>query len=209
MTDDGQVCVPEHMRVNSVESLIGSIYPAINSNPPPSPEYFLNRMILAPRNADVSDLNLQILDRMSGDVRQYISADDMICEAGADPVDDEPIPVEFLRSINSSSLPPGELHLKVGCPIILLRNLSPSQGLCNGTRMIVTRMRNRVLEVCLIGGEHDGEITLIPCITLTPTTSAADVTFKFKQCQFPVRLAFALSINKSQGQSVRYVGLDL
>ena len=109
VTDDGQVCVPEHMRVNSVESLIGSIYPTINSNSPPPPEYFLNCMILALRNADVSDLNLQILDRMFGDVQQYISADDMICEAGADTEDDEPIPVKFLQSINFSSLPPGEL----------------------------------------------------------------------------------------------------
>ena len=46
--------------------------------------------------------------------------------------------------------------------------------------MIVTRMRDRVLEVHLIGGEHDGEIALIPRITLTPTSSTADVTFKFK-----------------------------
>jgi hypothetical protein len=75
--------------------------------------------------------------------------------------------------------------------------------------MIVTKMRDRVLEVRLIGGEHDGEIALIPCITLTPTSSTADVTFKFKRRQFPIQLAFALSINKSQGQSVRYVGLDL
>ena len=125
-------------------------------------------MILAPRNSDVGELNQWILDRMSGDVQQYISADDMICEVGADPEHDEDIPVEFLRSVNSSSLPPGEVNLKVGCPIILLCNLSPSQGLCNGTHMIVTRMRNRVLEVHLIGGEHDREIALIPCITLTP-----------------------------------------
>ena len=75
--------------------------------------------------------------------------------------------------------------------------------------MIVTRMWDRVLEVRLIGGEHDGEIALIPRITLTPTSSNADVTFKFKRCQFPVRLAFALSINKSQGQSVQYVGIDV
>ena len=117
---------------------------------------------------------------MSGDVQQYISADDMIREVGADPEDDEDIPVEFLQSVNSSSLPPGELDLKVGCPIILLHNLSPSWGLCNGTHMIVTRMHDRVLEVHLIRGEHHGEIALIPCITLTPTSSTADVTFKFK-----------------------------
>jgi hypothetical protein len=82
----------------------------------------------------------------------------MICEAGADPEDDENIPVEFLQSVNSSSLPPGELNLKIGCSIILLCNLFPLQGLCNGTCMIVTRMCDRVLEVHLIGGKQDGEI---------------------------------------------------
>ena len=75
--------------------------------------------------------------------------------------------------------------------------------------MIVTRMWDRVLEVRLIGGEHDGEIALIPHITLTPTSSNADVTFKFKRRQFPVRLAFAITINRAQGQSVAHVGLDL
>jgi len=209
MIHDTQICLPEHMRVNNVELLIDSIYPGVNSNPPPPPEYFLNWTILTPWNADVGDLNQQILDRMHGDVWQYVSADNMICKAGADPEDDEHIPVEFLRSVNSSSLPPGELNLKIGYPIILLCNLSPSQGLCNGTCMIVTRMHDRVLKVRLIRGEHDGEITLIPCITLTPTSSTADVTFKFKRRQFPVWLAFALSINKAQGQSVQYVGIDV
>jgi hypothetical protein len=75
--------------------------------------------------------------------------------------------------------------------------------------MVVTQMRDRVLEVRLIGGEHDGEIALIPWVSLIPSASSADVTFRFKRRQFPVQLAFALSINKAQGQSVRYVGLNL
>ena len=208
MDNSSQVRFPEYMRITDENSLINSIYPTIDSNPPPPPEYFLNRMILAPRNADVGEMNQKILEKMTGDVRQYISADEMVQEAGADPNDGDSLPVEFLRSINSSSLPPGELNLKVGCPIILLRNLSPSVGLCNGTRMVVTRMSNRVLEARLLGGEHDGEIAMIPRITLTPSSRAADVTFQFKRRQFPIRLAFALSINKSQGQSVTYIGLN-
>ena len=102
------------------------------------------------------------LEMMTGNVRQYISTDEMVQEAGADPDDGDNIPVEFLRSINSSSLPPGELNLKIGCPIILLQNLSPSMGLCNGTQMVITQMSNRVLEARLMGGEHDGEIAMIP-----------------------------------------------
>lgn len=75
--------------------------------------------------------------------------------------------------------------------------------------MIVTQMGDRVLEAQLIGGQHHGEIVMIPRITLTLSQSRADVSFHFKCCQFPVRLAFALSINKAQGQSVKSVGLDL
>ena len=208
LIDGNAVRIPDYMRTESADSLIESIYLAINSTPPPPPEYFLNCMILAPRNIDVDEINQEILDCMPGDSRQYISTDEIIREPGADPRDDEPILTEFLHSINSSSLPPGELNLKVGCPVILLRNLSPGQGLCNGTRMVITQMGNRVLEARLLGGERDGQLALIPRISLI-LTSSSEVFFKFKRQQFPVRLAFALSINKSQGQSVQHVGLYL
>jgi len=208
MVDNCHIRFPATMRVPDEDTLIQSIYPGINSLPPPPPEYFLNRMILAPRNLDVRDLNKKVLGCMSGEVRQYISADRTVNEPGADPADAEPLPVEFLRAIDASNLPPGELDLKLGCPIILLRNLAPTRGLCNGSRMIVTQMRDRVLEVRLIGGDHDGETTLIPRILMAPPVSAA-LAFDFRRLQFPVRLAFALSINKAQGQSARYVGAYL
>jgi hypothetical protein len=63
-------------------------------------------------------------------------------------------------------------------------------------------MCDRVLEVQLIGGKHDGEIALIPRVSLIPSALSADVTFQFKRRQFPVRPVFALSINKAQGQTV-------
>lgn len=85
LIDNNKVCFPDHMQVQSADSLIESIYPAVDSAPPPPPEYFLNRMILAPRNIDVAEINQEILDRMQGPSRQYISADEITCEPGADP----------------------------------------------------------------------------------------------------------------------------
>ena len=73
--------------------------------------------------------------------------------------------------------------------------------------MVLKEMKDHVLKVQIIGGPHDGQICWIPRMTLTP--SSEDVPFKFSRRQFPVALAFAITINKSQGQSVDMVGIDL
>ena len=68
-------------------------------------------------------------------------------------------------------------------------------------------MSSRVLGVRLLTGEHAGKTTFIPRLSLTP--SHTQVPFEFCRRQFPVKVCFAMSINKSQGQSVTHVGLDL
>ena len=205
------VHLPERMVAPDPEAFISRVYPGIGSIPHPPGGYFLDRMILAPRNSDVGDLNRQILNLMSGEEEVFLSVDSIVDEAG---VDDgsrghDTFPAEFLRTLNPPGLPPGELRLKPGCPIILLRNLCPSQGLCNGTRMVVVRTSRRVLEAKLIGGEHHGETAFIPRITLSPTEGQTGFAFQLKRHQFPVNLAFALTVNKAQGQSVKEVGIDL
>lgn len=203
---DGTIAFDPDMRVLDSNTLINYIYPNIDKVVPP-PSYFLDRIILAPRNSNVDDLNTAILNRFPGPETISYSADSVETEPGINSEPDN-IPVEFLRSIDASGLPPGELHLKRGCPLILLRNLAPAQGLCNGTRLILQQATGRVLEVKILGGQHNGEIAFIPRIALIPSTQPG-MTFRLRRRQFPVRLAFALTINKAQGQSVRHVGLDL
>ena len=206
---DGMMALPANMKCESIDTLISFIYPHLNGTIPPPPEYFLHRMILSARNSDVEDLNLNVLRCMHGEPEVHVSADSVEYEPGVDG-EQTPFPPEYLRSLTPSGLPPGELHLKPGCPLMLLRNLAPARGLCNGTRMVLIRATDRVLETRLIGGDHDGDIAFIPRITLTPsTTSNPGVTFMLRRRQFPVRLAFAMTINKSQGQSAKYIGLDL
>jgi len=48
---------------------------------------------------------------------------------------------------------------------------------------------------------------LIPRIRLSPNVETLPVLLK--RLQFPVRLVFAITTNKSQGQSVEYVGINL
>jgi hypothetical protein len=92
---------------------------------------------------------------------------------------------------------------------MLLRNLDPSKGLCNGTRMILNQIRPRVLDCTVISGDQrfSGNRVLIPRISLTPSNETLPIPLRRRQ--FPICLAFAMTINKSQGQSVKNVGLDL
>ena len=71
----------------------------------------------------------------------------------------------------------------------------------------MTRCRNRVLEVELLSSDHAEQKVFIPRINCQPTED--QISFKFLRRQFPVRLCFSMTINKSQGQTVKHVGLDL
>ena len=117
--------------------------------------------------------------------------------------------IEFLQQLNSSGLPLALLCLKISCPVILLRNLDPGEGLCNGTRMVVLNVRRKVLQCRIISKDRRfrGKVVLIPRIRLSP--NADKLSVPLKRLQFPARLAFAMTINKSQGQSVEHVGINL
>ena len=113
-------------------------------------------------------------------------------------------PVEFLETLNPSGVPPHLLTLKRYCPVMLLRNLDPPR-LCNGTRLQILQMHTNVLEARIISGDYKDEEVFIPRIPLCPTGFG----FDFKRVQFPVKVCFAMTINKSQGQTLKNVGLYL
>ena len=90
---------------------------------------------------------------------------------------------------------------------MLLRNLDQSEGLCNGTRLIVTRLASHVIAAEIISGKNIGNKVYIPKISMSPSQSPWP--FKLVRRQFPIMLPYAMTINKSQGQSLSTVGLYL
>ena len=63
------------------------------------------------------------------------------------------------------------------------------------------------MNVRIINGSHENQETFIPRIDLI--NSDTTLPFTLKRRQFPVKLAFAMTINKSQGQSLQKVGVFL
>uniref|UniRef100_A0A8R7K0R5 DNA helicase Pif1-like 2B domain-containing protein n=1 Tax=Triticum urartu TaxID=4572 RepID=A0A8R7K0R5_TRIUA len=75
---------------------------------------------------------------------------------------------EFLNKLKHTGCPDHLLELKVGLPVMLLRNINQSARLCNGTRMTITKLGKRVIKARIITGAHVGSKVCIPqIITLT------------------------------------------
>ena len=91
---------------------------------------------------------------------------------------------------------------------MLLRNINPAAGLCNGTRLVLLEVvNNRLLKCKIATGKQCGDIVFIPRMTLDADANL--FPFKWSRRQFPVRVAFAMTINKAQGQTLRRVGVYL
>uniref|UniRef100_A0A0L8IGX7 DNA helicase Pif1-like 2B domain-containing protein n=1 Tax=Octopus bimaculoides TaxID=37653 RepID=A0A0L8IGX7_OCTBM len=104
-------------------------------------------------------------------------------------------------------MPLHRLNLKVGAIVILLRNLSIGERLCNGTRMEVQRLHEHCVEASLVTGSNRGRTVRIPRIKLS--LSDANIAFTLNRLQFPIRLAYSMTINKAQGQTFEKVGIHL
>ena len=80
----------------------------------------------------------------------------------------------------------------------LIRNLNPRRGICNGTRIIVVKITHLFIECSLIGHENLDATVVIPRIDMT-IEGDESLPVAWKRLQFPLRLAFAMTLNKSQG----------
>ncbi|XP_019151926.1 PREDICTED: ATP-dependent DNA helicase PIF1-like [Ipomoea nil] len=165
------------------------------------------RAILAPTLDIVDAVNEYMNDYNNAEGRTYLSCDS-VCksDSNVDMLADLHT-AKFLNGLRCSGVPNHSLTLKVGSPVMLLRNIDHSLGLCNGTRMIISKLADHVLEAQILCGASAGTKVLIPMMSLTP--SDARLPFKFQRKQFPLMLSYAMIINKCQGQTLSNVGLFL
>jgi ATP-dependent DNA helicase PIF1 len=131
-SDDETVALPRRILCPSdtIDDLVTHIYPDI-SHPHPA-SYFKECCILAPCNTETNDLNINVLRSFPG--KEYkLWAIDHTLNHETFLEDDTNYSPEVLHTFTPLGFPVAQLILKVGCPIMILQNLQPREGVCNGS----------------------------------------------------------------------------
>ena len=78
----------------------------------------------------------------------------------------------------------------------------------NGTILIVRELQRNIIRAEILGGPYGGKHTFIPRMEMC-ANQQTEKYIPLCRSQFPVRPAFAMTINKSQGQTLSVMGLYL
>jgi len=184
--------IPGCQRIMHVEEAINFVFP-----PPFHPESFCNKAILAGRNEDVDKWNEEV-QKLNIFPTVTLASHDELAES------DDPYNIlrgmltdDILNNYNNNGVPPHILNLKVNDTCIVLRNLNKKEGLTNNTRIRILAITSKCIRIQTLGDKKK-------------SFSIPRIRFKFRlpfgrsfeliRTQFPLRLAYCISINKSQGK---------
>lgn len=192
----------DKMRAKLVSFVYNDLNATCNSNNDIAVRYLNERCILAPLNRDVRKLNAEILGMLPGRSIMIKSLDT------PDPDSFGSLPEECLNKISISGFPKHEIKIKVGMPLVVIRNMAIEKGLCNGSRIVVDDVSYAYIIGRLMSGPFSGNVVTLPRTKLHSKGSGRS-GLSFFRYQFPVAPAYAMSVNKSQGQTLRRVGVYL
>ena len=184
----------------SIEEFTEMIYPDFDENYT-DPHYLKDRAILTPLNMHVREINELCYDRIPGSEKLYYASHEMHNEVS------KKVDSEILRSQHFYGMPNNVIKLKRRAMIMCIRNLNPNIGLRNGVKLSVLNMEDRYLECKVITGSHIGNTVHIPRIQFKSNPRVHSLSFTRRQ--FPIKLCYGMTINKSQGQTLDTVGLYL
>jgi hypothetical protein len=163
--------------------------------------------IMCPSNDTVDSLNSTINGRVAGEEKRRLGADEFDFESQSE-MDSCNISIETLNEQRPKGMAQYDLRIKVGSLIILTTNVDVTNGLCNSVRLIITEIHEHYIKARILSGQFEGEFAFITRIDQKHEATTS-FPFAFTRRQFPIRLAFAFTINRAQGQTLELSGLFL
>ncbi|KAA6403344.1 MAG: putative ATP-dependent DNA helicase PIF1 [Streblomastix strix] len=161
-------------------------------------------VILCTTNNDSDDINDCVLRLLKCEPIQLLSSVKATLKNG-ESLDE--ITRDVLNNLTPAALPPHILNIKIGASVMLLRNMNIKLGLCNRTRLKVIAIKPSVIQCIILTGPTAGTVVFVPKMDITSTDT--DYPFILHRHQFPLKLGYAMTINKSQGQTLNKVGIHL
>jgi ATP-dependent DNA helicase PIF1 len=182
---------------NSWNDVVNEVYEGIEQVQGEScVEYFGSRCLLAPHNKDVDEINKRLLSVGDGNIICYRSRDILLRNGARTSVTE-------LNSLCFPYMPPHELCLKKNIPVIVIKNCGT---LVNGTRGVIMNLSESVLQVKILNGRRKGETELISRKWIKTDSTE---TIQMCRLQFPIKVAFGITINRAQGQTFDKCGVLL
>ena len=179
--DESMVPIPKDMLLPTLKSLVDETFANLNNM---SPAELMDSAIFSTVNEDVWDVNQYCLEKLNGKKKSYLSTDSVEEETTA--------PIELLNSRKPGGFPDHNLEVKIGCPVMLLVNLS--SGLVNGTRMLVRGIHEKVIDCEVFTGTNRGERVFIPRIPMVDRSG--EFPWVMTRLQFPLRVCFSMTFHK-------------
>jgi len=199
-----EILIPNVRCITDEQEANNFVYPNKFNN-----ENFTERVILAGTNKEVDSWN-QVIQRMNSrfltTLKRLVSAN-ILCE-----VDDPKgilksmLTTEVLNTFNNNSVPPHEICLAVGDICLILRKLSKKDALAINTRVRILKISIFCIMVQYLG--ENSKIIAIPRFRFK-FRLAFGQSYQLRRTQYRLRLAYCMSVNKSQGQEEESVLLDL
>ena len=148
------------MTVENEKELLDFVFGGIENNYTDS-AWLSSRSIICPTNCEVDVINNTIMSILPGDVIKVYRSNDSVEE------NEHQYPIEFPNTLCPSGMRPHTLQLRKHSITMLLRNLDPVKGHCNGTRYVTEHLHDHIIDATIACEPRAGKHS-IPRIAKNP-----------------------------------------
>ena len=148
-------------------------------------------VIICSRRKEVDELNIECLKQISGTSCEYVAID---TDTNGQPLRE----ADKQRLSRTAMRLADVITLKIGCRIVLRRNLHIREGWVNGAMCEVLALTPNCILVSKIGSSNEK----YPIPRTKQRIEIKGASYSILRSQFPVQLAYAVTVHRVQGLTV-------